>query len=122
MRRRDFTDLEVWKKGKELRSCIYQLTQKFPKEEKNRLTDQIVRSSRSVTANIAEGYGRYHYQENIQFLRIARGSLMETKDHLLVANGIGALSQVEFEKCVGLVDDNEGLLNGYINYLKRKRA
>ena len=47
---------------------------------------------------------------------------METKDHLLVANGIGALSQVEFEKCVGLVDDNEGLLNGYINYLKRKRA
>jgi four helix bundle protein len=55
---------------------------KLPEAEKYNLTNQIIRSSRSVTANIAEGFGRYHFQENIQFCRQARGSLVETLDHL----------------------------------------
>ena len=56
----------------------------FP-TKKNRLIDQVIRSSRSITANIAEGHGRYHYQENIQFCRTARGSLTESLDHLICA-------------------------------------
>jgi len=71
----DFRDLEVWQKSKELRQKIWELCKQFPKEEKFRLSDQMIRASRSATACIAEGYGRFHYQENIQFCRQARGSL-----------------------------------------------
>lgn len=80
-----FEDLDVWKLARGFRNEISMLIKKFPDDEKYKLTDQIIRSSRSITANIAEGYGRFHYQENIQFCRVARGSLTETKDHLICA-------------------------------------
>ena len=72
-----FETLDVWRKGRELRIVIRNLTITFPREEKYRLADQMIRASRSVTNNIAEGYGRFHYQENIQYCRQARGSLYE---------------------------------------------
>jgi four helix bundle protein len=80
-----FETLEVWIKSRELRNMISKLAKSFPSEEKYRLADQMIRASRSVTANIAEGYGRFHYQENIQYNRQARGSLYELIDHLYVA-------------------------------------
>jgi four helix bundle protein len=58
-----FTDLEVWKKTRALRNNIFSLTRSFPLEEKQRLIDQIIRSSRSIGNNIAEGHGRYHYAD-----------------------------------------------------------
>jgi len=78
-------DLEVWKITGEFRKKIPVVARSLPKEEKFRLTDQLIRASRSVTANLAEGFGRYHYQENIQFWRQSRGPLLETLDHLYVA-------------------------------------
>jgi len=78
-------DLEIWKKSRSFRNEIAEVSKSFPDFEKFKLVDQIIRSSRSVTANIAEGHGRFHYQENIQFCRTARGSLLETFDHLTVA-------------------------------------
>ena len=80
----DFRDLEVWKRCRDIRKMAWNLSKDFPKEEKYRLSDQMIRSSRSSTACIAEGYGRYHYQENIQFCRQARGSLYELIDHTLL--------------------------------------
>ena len=80
-----FETLDVWIKSRELRNIISKLTRPFPSEEKYRLTDQMIRASRSVTANVAEGHGRYHFQENIQFCRQARGSLYELIEHLYVA-------------------------------------
>jgi four helix bundle protein len=80
-----FEDMEVWKSARVFRNLVSELVKKFPNEEKFRLTDQIIRSSRSVTSNIAEGFGRFHHQENIQFCRQARGSLVETLDHLICA-------------------------------------
>ena len=65
-----------------MRKRIFELTKSFPIEEKFKLTDQIIRSTRKCPANIAEGHGRFHFQENIQFCRITRGSLTETQDHL----------------------------------------
>ena len=116
-----FTELDCWKEARVLRNEISLLTRGFPKEEKYDLTSQIKRSSRSVTANIAEGYGRFHHQENIQFCRISRGSLTETLDHLIVAYDEKYIDedtlknfQVMLEKCLKL-------LNGYINYLKRAK-
>ena len=84
---KSFKDLEVWKKSRALRRELSLLVKTFPAEENYRLTDQLIRAGRSVTANIAEGYGRYHYQENIQFCRQSRGSLTEVQDHLTVAFG-----------------------------------
>jgi len=73
----NFYDLEVWKEARKLRNSVFKLTKKFPEYEKYKLADQVIRSSRSVTQNIAEGHGRFHYQENIQFCRTSRGSLSE---------------------------------------------
>ena len=94
---RTFKELEIWKQARELRREISNLAKSFLIDEKYRLMDQMIRASRSVTANIAEGYGRFHYQENIQFCRISRGSLTELQDHLSVAVDEGYLD-LEREK------------------------
>src|SRR6185436_20434241 len=92
-----FEDLDVWKESRNLRKSISLLIRKFPVSEKYNLCDQLLRSSRSICANIAEGYGRFHYQENIQFCRHSRGSLLETLDHLICAKDENYISQEEFD-------------------------
>ncbi len=116
------TDLEVWKKSRSFRNEISKLVKDFPGNEKYKLVDQIIRSSRSVTANIAEGHGRFHYQENIQFCRMARGSLLETFDHLTVALDEKYIQQDIFEELVSKNDELCKMMNGYINYLKKRKT
>jgi len=81
-----------------------------------------LRASRGVTACIAEGYGRFHYQENIQFCRTARGSLMECLDHLTYALDEGYIENHKFEHFEELYDEILKILNGYISYLKRSKS
>lgn len=88
-----FTDLEVWKKSRLLRNTISELAKKFPAEEKYRLTDQIIRASRSIGNNIAEGHGRFHYNDAAKFLVNARGSATETIDHLIIALDEGYIDE-----------------------------
>lgn len=117
----DFRGLQVWKESRKLRNKIYVLVKSFPKDEKYKLVDQLIRSSRSITANISEGHGRFHWQENIQFCRQARGSLTETLDHLICAldsNYIDETKLKEFESDYSLILK---LLNGYIAYLKKRK-
>jgi four helix bundle protein len=86
---KSFEELNCWKEAVLLRKELTPLTEMLPKLEEYRLKDQMIRCLRSVTNNIAEGYGRFNYQENIQFCRISRGSLYETIDHrLLLPNKI----------------------------------
>ena len=118
---RSFEELEVWQKCRDLRLKIRKQTNSFPKYEIYRLTDQIVRASRSVTANIAEGYGRFHNQENIQFCRIARGSLYELIDHFIVALDEGYINEQKLNELKNDIERCNRLLNGYINYLKRAK-
>ncbi len=87
------SELESWKSARELTQMVSYLMKNFPKGETFRLKDQVIRSSRSVPANIAEGFGRFHYQENIQFCRIARGSLYETQEHLICALDAGFIDE-----------------------------
>jgi len=82
---RDFMDLQAWKLARELRMRVYEISKKFPPEERHVLTSQIRRAAVSVTANLAEGYGRYSYQENSQFCRQSRASAYELRDHLTTA-------------------------------------
>ena len=116
-----FKELEVWKACRELRSLIWKTVKTFPPEEKYRLTDQMIRASRSATTQIAEGYGRFHFQENIQFCRISRGSLFELIDHLTVALDSEYISDQEFNDLEQKTVKCTQILNGYINYLVKAK-
>ena len=81
-----FEDLECWQRCNELKSFLKEnVLCKLPASERYELYSQILRASRSATANIAEGWGRYHYKENIKYLYNARGSVAEILDHALEA-------------------------------------
>jgi four helix bundle protein len=114
-----FEELEAWKTAREFRKHISEVVKTFPAEEKYRLTDQLLRSSRAVTANIAEGFGRFHFQENIQFCRQARGSLVETLDHIICAYDEKYISQSIFEQLKAQMQHCLKVLNGYIAYLQK---
>jgi four helix bundle protein len=118
----NFTDLEVYKECRQLRINISNLVKtNFPIDEKFKLSDQILRISRSVTACIAEGYGRYYFKENIQFCRTSRGSLTETLEHLITAFDEKYISEQELLTFKSKIDSCAKLLNGYINYLKKAK-
>jgi four helix bundle protein len=118
---KSFEDLECWKAGTEVRRFVRILVKKFPAKEKFSLTDNMTRASRSVTQNIAEGFGRYHFQENIQFCRQSRGSLQELVDQMITALDEEYISKKEFEEGKQLVDKTMAILNGYINYLSKAK-
>ncbi len=80
-----FSDLDVWKHGHKLVLDVYKTTKSFPREEVFGLVSQMRRAASSVTANIAEGCGRYYYKEKIKFYQQARGSIMELQNHLFLA-------------------------------------
>ena len=111
---RDFKDLQVWRLGRELRIQIYNLVRSFPAEEKYTLAAQIRRAAISITANIAEGFGRYSYQENIQFCRQARGSAYEVRDHLITGHDQGYVSEDDYQQAETLALRVIQTLNGYI--------
>src|SRR5215212_7702190 len=117
-----FEELEAWKSARILRKDISQLIKIFPSSEQYKLTNQMIRASRSVTANIAEGHGRFHYQENIQFCRQARGSLMETKDHLICAFDCKYLNDVKLCMLLQQYDLILQKRNGYISYLQMLKS
>lgn len=118
---RTFEDLDCWKKTTELRRKLTALAKAFPSEEKYRLTDQIIRAARSATANIAEGYGRFHYQENIQYCRQTRGSLHELIEHLIVANDEGYVTKDELIRLKCEIESCLAVLTGYIKYLLKSK-
>lgn len=93
----------------------------FPSKEKYRLVDQMIRASRSATAQIAEGFGRFHYQENTQFCRQARGSIFELIDHLITANEEKLISNETLVEIKFEIDNCLAVLNGYINYLQKAK-
>jgi len=116
-----FTELEIWKQARKIRNMASQLAKSFPLEEKYRLCDQLIRCSRSIGNNIAEGHGRFHYQDNVRFCVMARGSLSETLDQIIIAKDENFINdeifnsfQAEYLHCLKL-------LNGYILFIKKKK-
>jgi len=117
-----FEDLKAWQLAREFRKSIYLITKSFPKSEEYILSSQIKRAAISITANIAEGHGRYYYQENIQFCRIARGSINEVLDHLYTALDEKYITQQAFDKLYKQGREVEQVLNGYISYLGKQKS
>lgn len=115
---KSFEDLVCWQEARALRNFVKDnITNKLPNSEKYELASQLKRSSRSVGNNIAEGFGRYHYQENIQFCRIARGSLSETLGHGIVALDEGCITEEALNMYKTIHNKTLKILNGYIKYL-----
>lgn len=114
-----FTELEVWKMARELKKEIESLTKNFPAEEKFKLTDQLIRSARSINANIAEGHGRFSYKDQLHFCIQARGSVSETLNHLIDAFDCNYINKNQLEYFKSKIDEVSRLLNGYIAYLRK---
>ena len=118
---RGFKELECWKKGRELRMKISSITQSFPNDEKFLLIAQIKKSSRSITANIAEGYGRYTYNDTRHFFIQSRGSVTETIDHIITALDEGYINQETCDEVEFLAETVFKLINGFIGYLDKSK-
>ena len=93
----------------------------LPKHEQYRLADQVLRAARSTTANIAEGYGRFHHLENAKFCSNARGSCWEVLDHLITSQDENVLSGQLVAEGRKLVSTAVMVINGYMRYLKRAK-
>ncbi len=119
---KSFEDLECWKACRQVRLFVKDILKTFPKHELYSLTDNMRRASRSTTENIAEGYGRYHYQENIQFCRVSRGSLHEVADQLITSKDEEYIDEKKYNEGRELIKKALSLLNGYINYLQRAKG
>jgi four helix bundle protein len=117
-----FEDLELYKAAREFRNQIYSLIKKLPDEEKFNPVSQMRRAATSLTNNIAEGHGRYHYQESIQFCRQARGSLAELIDDLNICIDQKYFHEEEMTELKLKANDVRKLLNGFVAYLKRCKA
>ncbi|MDK2979019.1 MAG: hypothetical protein PWP52_1733 [Bacteroidales bacterium] len=118
---KDFTSLEAWKKARLVKLFFYrEVIPLLPVEEKYNLDIQIRKSSVSTTANISEGYGRFNFQEGIQFYRISRASMYELKDHLISCYDFKYINKEIYDKGISLIEDAKITLNGYINFVKSK--
>ena len=117
-----FSDIKAWKLARKLRIALYNVIKKLPPEERYDLASQLRRSAISCTANIAEGYGRFHFQENIQLCRISRGSMYETQDHLIACLDNQHITKDEYDIIWDLSENAIRVLDGYIRYLKNQQS
>jgi len=112
---KSFENLEVWQIGRDLVTKVYTLTASLPQSEAFGLTAQIKRAVLSVPANIAEGFGRYHYMDKARFYLNARGSLYELRSHLLIARDLRYLKRSQpVSDVLTLVDNLSVKLNNLI--------
>ena len=114
--------LKVWVRAKDFALKIYeQILPLLPPEEKWNLNQQLRRSSLSISANIAEGYGRYYYQDNVRFCYLARGSLEETLSHLVFAFEAKHIPEELYNELESEGEEIDKMLNGYIAFLKKSK-
>jgi len=114
--------LQVWVKAKDFGIRVYKkVLPLLPADERWNLAQQLRRSSLSVSANIAEGYGRFYYQDNVRFCYIARGSLAETLSHLVFAFEVDFVPEALYKELEAEGEEIERMLNGYIGYLKKSK-
>ncbi len=107
-----YRDLIVWQKSYNFTVDLYRVTRRFPREEQYGLTSQIRRATVSITSNIAEGFGRNGGREKDQFYAIAHGSVYEVESQLLIAKGIGYLSDEDCERLLLCIGEISRLLQG----------
>ena len=114
--------LQVWVRAKNFGLKIYkEVLPLLPPEEKWNLNQQLRRSSLSISANIAEGHGRFYYQDNVRFCYNARGSLEETLSHLVFCFEMEFVRDDLYNSLESEGEEIEKMLNGYIGFLKKSK-
>jgi four helix bundle protein len=117
----NFEDLDCWKACYDLKLYVKkEILTNLPKTERFELYSQLLRAARSGTANIAEGWGRYHYKENVKFLLNARGSVAEILDHGIEAKDCDYISEKVLKTLRNKVESCLRLISGYIKYLRNR--
>ena len=111
----EFYELKIWEKGYELLLKVYEVTSKYPPEEKYNLVSQTRSATNSVIAQIAEAQGRYSFADRVRVLYQSRGECVETRSHLRVANGLKFLPDEDFKY---LDKEYSGLAKGINSYIK----
>ena len=118
MEEHDLGNLAIWRKARELAIDVYrEVIPSLPREEQWGLASQLRRASVSVVANIAEGHGRYYFQERARSCYLARGSLEEVETLLILAQDLGYLTGNE-ANVISRVHELRRMLNSYIRYLR----
>jgi four helix bundle protein len=117
-----FEDLEVYQVARRFRKAMYHVAKTLPDEERFALANQIRRAAVSLTNNIAEGHGRFHFLEQIKFMLQARGSLEELLDDLNVCTDENYRPVEEIEKLKSEGWRVHKLINGYIRFLRSRSA
>ena len=118
---RDFKEIKVWEKAHLLTLEVYKVTSAFPREEMYGLTSQLRRSSASVPANIAEGFGRSGDAELARFLQIGMGSASEVEYHILLARDLNLLSKASYEDLNGRTVEVKRMLAALLQKVRRDR-
>jgi four helix bundle protein len=111
---RMFTDLEAWQLGHEFVIDVYKKTNDFPKYEIYGVVNQLRRSAASITSNIAEGFSRYSYKEKVRFYYIARGSISESQNHIIISRDVGYLPFETADALLSKADRIRQIINGLI--------
>lgn len=117
-----FSDLTVWQRAHELTLATYRLTEKFPRSEQFGIVSQLRRATASVSANIAEGFGRRTTNELLRCLQISRGELEESRYFLMLSRDLGHISPAEFGEMNNRCDSVGQLINALGRSLKGRRV
>jgi four helix bundle protein len=115
---KDFQDLIIWQKGMDIAEKCYYLTQSFPKEELYGMVQQVRRSSASIPANIAEGYGRRSSGDYVRFLNISQGSINELQTHLILCQRVGLCNAKDIELILDWLQEETRMIYALIKKLK----
>ena len=117
---KSYKDLIAWQKSIALVTDVYSLTKKFPIDERYGLVSQLNKAVISVPSNIAEGWGRELSKNYLQFLRIARGSLMEVETMVLISKNLNFISEKEFIETQNKIEEVGKILQGLIKSINQK--
>jgi len=117
---RTYRELKVWQAAMDLAEQCYLATKGFPKDELFGMTSQIRRAAASIPANMAEGQGRQHTKEFLNFVSTARGSLKELETHLILCQRVGLLKTQDMEALLKLADEISRMLSGLRRSLEAK--
>ena len=119
---RGLENLEVWREAMAFVEEVYRIViPTLPREERFALREQLQRAAQSIPANLAEGYGRYHYADQIRFCYIARGSAEEVYTYLTLAHRLGYLAEEPYRQISTSLQSLKRLINGYIRYLRTQQ-
>jgi len=118
---RSFQQLDAWKKAHAFILEIYKVTRTFPDEELYGIVSQMKRAASSITANIAEGFSRYHYNDKIRFYLNARGSVSELQNFLFLSRDLNFIGEKIFASLYATSENVAKLINGMVRSIEKQK-